>query len=151
MFSGNRRSLRPRVLACVATAEVEQAEEIQTPEAAAAPSEAVERKQPVENVDSRRRGRPGQQRRPKKEVIYNINDLAVGQEVDAVVVRSHPSCCLCFPQETFLSVFFVKYLTKNSSFLAGGSDNIWCIRGLWCREGCTDPYLSADGEPLCMP
>ncbi|KAK9914903.1 hypothetical protein WJX75_002062 [Coccomyxa subellipsoidea] len=86
VFSGNRRSLRPRVLACVATAEVEQAEEIQTPEAAAAPSEAVERKQPVENVDSRRRGRPGQQRRPKKEVIYNINDLAVGQEVDAVVV-----------------------------------------------------------------
>ena len=88
------------MLACVATAEVEQAQELETSEAPAAPTEAVEQRQPAENVDSRRRARSGQQRRPKKEVIYSINDIVVGQEVDAVVVRSRPSCCLCFPQGT---------------------------------------------------
>lgn len=62
-----------------------------------------------------------------------------------------PLAVFAFPKRRSSLYFFVKYLTENSSFLAGGSDNIWCIRGLWCREGCTDPYLSADGEPLCMP
>ena len=89
-FSGSRRTLRPRLFACVATADVEQAEQVESSEAAAPPAEAVEQAQPQENTDSRRRSRPPQQGRrpPKKDVIYAINDLAVGQELDATVVRS---------------------------------------------------------------
>ncbi len=142
MFSGNRRTLRPRVLACVATAEVEQAEELQTPEAPAGPTEAVERKEPAENFESRRRARPFQQRRPKKEKIYDITDLTVGQEVEAVVVRLHSSSSPCLGLQPV-----AKCVTEAAPLLlAGRCDDVWCLRGLWCRKGRADPHLSADGE-----
>ncbi len=105
-FSGSRRTLRPRLFACVATADVEQAEEVESSEAAAAPAEAVEQAQPQENTDSRRRSRPPQQGRrpPRKDIIYSINDVTVGQEVDATVVRSSYSSALTFSKSVHLYV-----------------------------------------------
>jgi len=95
VLNGVRRTVRLNVVACVATAEVEQAEEVEVSEAPAAPAAAVENGQSREIGEDRRRTRPPQSRRrpSRKDVIYNIADLVVGQEVEATVVR------LCFSTE----------------------------------------------------
>lgn len=95
MLNGVRRTVRLNVVACVATAELEQAEEVEVSEAPTAPAAAVENGQSRENGEDRRRTRPPQTRRrpTRKDVIYNIADLVIGQEVEATVVR------LCFSTE----------------------------------------------------
>ena len=83
-----RQILRTRASAEVIEADVQQDEQPPAAEVPQAPQEGGERTQQRRDGDRERRRPPGGGggRRPRKEQIYQINDLSPGMEVDGVVV-----------------------------------------------------------------
>lgn len=146
----HRQIVRIKASAEVLEADVDQEKPVEAPQAAQIPSEGGEQSQQSRDAEPRRRPPQGGNRRPKREQLYQISDLVIGQEVDATVV-SVPSVKKVDGMWTSAlpaSIYKLckEYATGVLTRSAGEHHTLRRLCGHWLRQGCAHPHLPADGK-----